>query len=84
MFTSAFWKDAGERAVKTFAQALLSLFIAGVTILNIDWTEALAVGATAAVVSILTSIVSVKLGAEGTASLVEDVHYEPVHDIGVE
>ena len=58
----AFWIAAGERAVKTFAQALVALFVAGVTVLTIDWQQGLAVAATAALVSILTSIASARIG----------------------
>ena len=48
-----FWIAAGERALKTFAQSLVALFAAGVTILNIDWQQGLAVAATAAVVTVV-------------------------------
>jgi hypothetical protein len=83
MFSKTFWLDAAERAVKTFAQALLSIFIvSGVTVLNADWVTALATAGTAVLVSLLTSIVSaVKTSAVDdkepvrTASLVKDVEY---------
>lgn len=66
---TAFAKDAIERAVKTFAQALLAYFGAGaVNVLTADWGEALAVAGTAAFLSVLTSLGSLKLGNSGTAS----------------
>lgn len=68
MFTRAFWIDATERAIKTFAQALVAVFVAGVTILSVPWLDALAVAATAALVSVLTSVASLELGQSGTAS----------------
>lgn len=71
MFTAPFWVDAGERALRTFAQALVSVFVAGVTILSVPWADALAVAATAALVSVLTSVASVDLGQRGTASAVD-------------
>ena len=79
----AFWIAAGERAVKTFAQALVALFVAGVTVLTIDWQQGLAVAATAALVSVLTSIASVRLGSfEGPSlageAVVEDL---PVYEV---
>ena len=70
MFSHTFWIETGERAVKTFAQALVALFVAGVTVLTIDWQDALAVAATAALVSVLTSIGSSRFGEKGTPSLV--------------
>ena len=76
-----FWVAAGERAVKTFAQSLVALFAAGVTILNIDWQQGLAVAATAAVVSVLTSVASVRLGSFEGPSLAGEAVVEPVFEI---
>ena len=76
-----FWVAAGERAVKTFAQSLVALFAAGVTILNIDWQQGLAVAATAAVVSVLTSVASVRLGQFEGPSLAGEAVVEPVFEI---
>jgi len=57
IFTLAFFKGLGERAIKTFAQALVAIIGAGtVGILDVNWTEALSVAALAALVSALTSI----------------------------
>jgi hypothetical protein len=60
MFTKLFVKDAGERAVKTFVQALLALILVGgaFNAFNFDWGNALEISASAAVVSVLTSVVS--------------------------
>lgn len=60
MFTSLFWKDSVERAAKTFAQALLALFIVApnTPLLAFDWPSALGLAGTAVVISFLTSIVS--------------------------
>ncbi len=76
-----FWIAAGERAVKTFAQSLVALFVAGVTVLTIDWQQALAVAATAAVVSVLTSVASVRLGPFEGPSLAGEAVVEPVYEI---
>ena len=60
MFTGLFWKDAFERFVKTFAQALLALFLVApnTPLLAFDWPSALGLAATAAFISFLTSVVS--------------------------
>lgn len=71
MKSKKFWIDTTERAVKTFAQAILAVFTAGVTIISVDWQEALAIGATAALVSVLTSVASTSNGDHDTASLVK-------------
>lgn len=73
MFTKAFWLDAFERAVKTWAQSLLALVGAGATnLVLLDWGDMLGISGTAALISVLTSIVSAGVGSKGTASLVDD------------
>lgn len=58
IWTREFWIHAGERALRTFAQALLaSIGTGAVGITQVDWVAGLSIGATAAVVSVLTSIV---------------------------
>ena len=76
IFTLAFWKAATERAVKTFAQALAALLVAGGTgILDTEWTAAASVAGMAAVVSLLTSIGSDVLTGNGP-SLTNSEHVE--------
>lgn len=72
MYDKRFWLAAGERAVKTFAQALIAMFVGGMTILTIDWQQALAVSVTAALVSVLTSLISAPLGTNPGPSLVDE------------
>lgn len=67
MRSAKFWQDAAERALKTAAQSVLAVFVAGVTILSVDWVDTLAIGATAALVSVLTSVASA--GRSESASL---------------
>lgn len=50
------WKAAGTRAVKTFAQALIACIGTGAALLDIDWKYALSVAIVAAILSILTSL----------------------------
>lgn len=73
MFTKVFWKDAVERAVKTMAQTLLTLWLTSEAVFNIltvDWTQALGVAVGAAVLSVLTSVASAAKAGTDTASLV--------------
>ncbi len=64
MLTKAFWLAAGERAGRTFAQALIAVIgVSAVSIVSIPWPEALGVAATAAVLSLLMSI-----AASGTST----------------
>ena len=65
-----FIADSAERAVKSFAQGVLATFGAGaLDVLHADWGNALSLGTGAAVLSVLTSLLSVKFGHSGTASL---------------
>lgn len=71
MYSPAFWKDATERAIRTIAQAFLSvLTISGTTILNADLKAMAAVAATAGIVSLLMSVVA--SGNGNSASFVVD------------
>lgn len=60
MFTSLFWKDAAERVVVTFIEAVLALFLVApqTSVLAFDWPSALAVGATAAAISLAKALVA--------------------------
>lgn len=74
MFTSQFWVDAAERAIRTAAEALLSLWLVGDVALNaftIDWYEAGGIALGAALLSVLASLVASRRGSPETASLVD-------------
>ena len=49
--------DTVERAVATFAEAMLGCLSVGVAVNEIDWLNALAISATATIISVLKSIV---------------------------
>lgn len=69
--SKAFWGDAVERAVRTVAQAALSLItINGTTLLNINWVGLLSVVGLAGLISILMSIVASGTGNDKSASFV--------------
>lgn len=72
LFTTKFWADAAERAIKTVAQSFLALTVVGdqvFNIVNLDWMTALGVSAGAALISIMTSIVSATVTSSDSASL---------------
>lgn len=70
MFTAQFWKQAAERAIKTFAQTLVATGVV-VGVAGWDkWQAALIASAIAAVLSVVTSVASIGVGDNGTPSLV--------------
>lgn len=73
MWTSSFWRQAAERAIKTAVQLLAALLVAdGVDLLTLDWATAGATVGTAVLVSLLTSIGSElsDIGEPGSPSAV--------------
>jgi hypothetical protein len=69
----AFWRAAGERAIRTFAQAFLAMVgFTAFDVLQADWAALLGVSTGAAVLSLMTSIVASEIGDKGTPSLVEE------------
>jgi Putative lactococcus lactis phage r1t holin len=70
MLTLTFWRDALERAVKTFCQSLVAVLGAGsVGLLNVPWVTSLSTAGLAALLSLLTSVGSSPLGKRGDPSL---------------
>lgn len=51
-----FWRAAGIRALRTFAQTLVAAIPVGIGITDVGWPEVLGIAAMAAVLSVLTSI----------------------------
>lgn len=80
MFTIAFWKAAGERAVKSFAQSLLAVLgVAGLSVLDVNWQTALGTAGLTALLSVLASIGSSKVGGPGPSLGAETIGPEPEH-----
>lgn len=64
---------AAERAVRAFAAALVGAFTANATVATIDWPAALAIAGTAALVSVLTSLLSIPITGSTSTSLLPPV-----------
>lgn len=79
MFTKLFWQDAGERAGKTFAQDLAAPLITATAAagagaaLHVGWVTLLTNAGVAALISLLTSVVSLPVSGNGSASLLRAV-----------
>ncbi|MEU5894797.1 MULTISPECIES: holin [Streptomyces] len=66
MWNAAFWKATAERAIRTFAQALAAVLVAGATsLLDVAWGAAFATAGLAAVLAVLTAIGASEVGASG-------------------
>lgn len=74
MFTVKFWKSAAERAVKSAAQALVGVWaVDGVfNLWSVEPGQAAGIAAGAAVLSLLTSLVSLPFGEPNSASAVHE------------
>ncbi|MFF2522420.1 holin [Streptomyces liangshanensis] len=65
MFTKAFWKATGERAVRTGAQALIAtLGLDTLGVIHADWGDGLSLAGGAALLAVLTGIAT-SGGTEG-------------------
>ncbi|WP_081278880.1 holin [Mycolicibacterium fortuitum] len=74
IWSLTFWKDTAERALKSFAQGvILALGGGAVNVLHLDWLTLAGAGGGAALLSVLTSIVSAGVANKGTASMTSAV-----------
>ena len=70
--TKTYWLQLAERAIKTAAQSLAAILVAtSFDWFTADWQAIAGTVATATVLSVLTSIGSLKLGPADTPSVVE-------------
>lgn len=70
MWSMNFWKDAAERAIKTGAQVLLGAIVGLNAVDEFDWAAVGITTGVAVAASLLTSIVSSRVGSPADASLV--------------
>jgi hypothetical protein len=56
IITKKWLKAAGTRAVKTFAQTTVSMLTVGQALMEVDWIGVASISATAALISLLTSV----------------------------
>lgn len=60
IISKAFWSFSGERAIKTFAQAAVAVLGTGsIGLLEIDYINVISIAGGAALLSLLTSVVTV-------------------------
>lgn len=70
MWKAAFWKDAVERAIRTFAQTFGAVVLAaGTGLLDTDWLTGVSAAGMAGLLSVLTSLASEVKSPNGTASM---------------
>ncbi|MGW8846628.1 holin [Streptomyces xiamenensis] len=66
MTTPAFWRATIERAVRTAAQTLVAVLGLDTTgVLDVAWSEGLALAGSAALLAVLTAIASAGVGPAG-------------------
>ncbi len=81
MRTTAFWIDAVERAVRTFAQALVAMLVVGFVFTDAAaWGEALVASAVSALISLLTSVAASGVGEPASPSLLPTVEQPDPND----
>ena len=68
--TLEWFKAAGIRALKTFAQTLLGMLVVGSAMQDVDWLRVISVALFAAVASIVTSMAGLpETGSDGVMKL---------------
>ena len=78
MWTKAFWIKAAERALRTFAQALLGALTAGLVVIDaVQWKAALIAAVVAAFASVLTSVAGTAVGDRQDPALLPVAKAEP-------
>ena len=69
MWSAKFWRDAGERTVRTMAQTLLALL--GNQVVNVvalDWGQIMSITVGAGLIAVCTALVATGVGDHESAS----------------
>jgi len=80
LFSRAFWADAGERALKSAAQATIGVAVVGdrvFSVLDADPAVLFGAAATGAVLSLLTSIASAPVGGANASLITTTPEVDP-------
>ncbi|MEN8654264.1 holin [Streptomyces sp. 21So2-11] len=78
MFTAAFWKATGERALRTFAQALVAVLTAGATnLIDVNWLAAVSTAGLATLLAVFTAIGASGVGGGHGPGLTETTDRAP-------
>jgi hypothetical protein len=72
-YTRTWLVDTVERVLRTFVATLAAFFLGDVTVLSVDWSNALAVSGTTALVTLLLCVGAKGAGEPGTASFADAV-----------
>lgn len=66
IWSAAFWTATAERAIRTFAQSLAAVLVAGATnLFDVDWPAALATAGLATLLAVLTAVAASGAGRPG-------------------
>lgn len=77
IFTKAFWKASGERAIRTFAQTFGGFLVVG-ALSETDWATGWQAAGVAALLSITTSVGANYIGTPGPSLAGEVVIPDPL------
>ena len=79
--TKAFWDAALQRAVRTFIQVILAVWTAGTVITDVNWKFVLLSAGSAAIYSLLTSILAGIPEVKANAVLESSLYAEEGEDV---
>lgn len=81
MFTRTWVRDTAERVIRTFAATLAAFFVGDITVINVDYTRALGLSGTAALVTLLLSVAAGSAGVRGTAAFTNAIRPNAIEEL---